>query len=149
MSAPVKDVRQRLLDRVRETETGCWEWQGYRTPAGYGQMCVNSKLNLTHRLAYELFVGPIPAGLHIDHLCRNRGCCNPDHLEPVTPGENSRRGDTGAHYGRRTHCGYGHAYTPENTYIHPRVGERVCKECRKEHSRAYRIRVKQRNLVAA
>lgn len=70
----------------------CWEWTGSLTQAGYGHMSVDGKLDYTHRIVWELLVGPIPEGLVIDHLCRNRACCNPDHLEPVEQAVNVRRG---------------------------------------------------------
>lgn len=70
----------------------CWTHTGYVMPNGYGQVRVAGKTMLVHRAAYEILVGPIPAGLDLDHLCRNRACYNPDHLEPVTRKENLRRG---------------------------------------------------------
>lgn len=77
---------------------------------------------------YEAFVGPIPDGLQIDHLCRVRHCVNPAHLEPVTIAENVRRGAAA-----QTHCKYGHEYTPENTVIHH--GGRECRTCNRIRSR--------------
>lgn len=77
----------RVLRRV-ELEGDCWAWQGSIAPNGYGKLGGS----WAHRLSYETFVGPIPEGLDLDHLCRNRGCVNPDHLEPVTRKENLRRG---------------------------------------------------------
>lgn len=70
---------------------GCWEWQGLKNAKGYGELFVEKKHLKAHRVAYELLVGPIPEGLTIDHLCRNTGCVNPEHLEPVTNQENRRR----------------------------------------------------------
>lgn len=70
---------------------GCWVWNGTRTRAGYATMSVECKTVYVHRWAYEHFVGPIPKGLELDHLCRNTRCVNPDHLEPVTHAENNRR----------------------------------------------------------
>lgn len=71
---------------------GCWEWLRAKAGGGYGRVCINGRLLQAHRVVYEQFVGPIPAGLHLDHLCRNPGCVNPAHLEPVTCVENIRRG---------------------------------------------------------
>jgi hypothetical protein len=85
---------------------------------------------LAHRWTYEQFVGPIPDGLQIDHLCRVRHCVNPDHLEPVTSRENTMRGTNfSAQKARQTHCIRGHEFTPENTRIN-RAGNRQCRACR-------------------
>lgn len=116
----------------------CWEWLGYITKAGYGQFGRNM---IAHRLAYELEVGEIPAGLQIDHLCRNRSCVNPDHLEPVTGRENTRRGESfSARLAAQTHCKRGHVFTPENTYVPPAGsnGLRRCRECVRQWKRQRR-----------
>ena len=93
-------IEERLMRRVTVAEDGCWTWGGAHDPTGYGVTYGNlddgrgyRKL-YTHRASYTVHVGPIPAGLDIDHLCRNRGCCNPKHLEPVTRRENLMRGRT-------------------------------------------------------
>lgn len=85
-----KDI-QRFMVKVKKTDN-CWEWTGHIMANRYGQFWCNGKMQLTHRISYELFKGDIPQGLHIDHLCRNRKCCNPDHLETVTNKENILRG---------------------------------------------------------
>lgn len=86
----------RVTDRVRIDSAGCWLWTGSSNPGGYGQIRLSvaegARLVVTHHVTYEHFVGPIPVGLQLDHLCRVRLCCNPDHLEPVTQRENIRRG---------------------------------------------------------
>lgn len=103
----------------------CWIWTGYLTPRGYGTYTFGSGPNAmwasTHRLAYELLVGPIPDGLELDHLCRNPPCCNPAHLEPVTGAENMRRT-------RKIRCIRGHLQEGDNVYVSPR-GARQCREC--------------------
>ena len=79
----------RLLAHVVITDAGCWEWQGAKTGAGYGAQRFRGRLELTHRISYILHAGPIPDGLHLDHLCRNTICCNPADLEAVTPRVNT------------------------------------------------------------
>lgn len=115
----------RLLAGAVVTDRGCWEWQRARLPRGYGRMYINGRLGYTHRIAYELLVGPIPAGHQLDHLCRNTACCNPAHLEPVTPRENTRRGLRGE---LPMSCKRGHPWTDENT-VRRRDGRRRCREC--------------------
>lgn len=102
----------RFWSRVAKTET-CWLWTGGVRRDGYGRFFIGSrgysKGFVVHRLTYEMLIGRIPESLTLDHLCRVRHCCNPDHLEPVSIGENVLRGETiPARFARRTHCTAGH-----------------------------------------
>ena len=108
----------------------CWPWLGHRNASGYGTWHPSPKVKLlAHRVAYEAIRGPIPEGLVIDHLCRNRACCNPAHMEVVTIGENVMRGDTiPARHAARTHCVNGHEFTPDNLKK-PRGRGRECRAC--------------------
>lgn len=120
-----------LVQRTIITE-GCWFWQGYKMKGGYGTVYHAGRNNyLAHRWSYEHFIGPIPEGLHIDHLCGHRDCLNPFHMEPVTLVENVLRGSgVTATNARKTHCKYGHAFDAQNTYILP-SGGRHCRACRR------------------
>ena len=104
-------------------EGGCWEWQRALTRGGYGSATLASgECRRAHRWVYESRIGPIPDGLQLDHLCRNKRCVNPDHLEPVTHAENQRRAAA-----TRTNCKHGHEFTIENTYLNG--GGRHCRTC--------------------
>lgn len=103
----------------------CWAWTHTLTHKGYASFGVEGVANSGHRYSYILNVGPIPDSLEIDHLCRNRACVNPEHLEAVTHRENLLR------VARNTHCGYGHEMSPETTYINSK-GSRVCSQCRRD-----------------
>jgi HNH endonuclease len=116
----------------------CWAWTGSRLPEGYGTFRVGTIVARAHRFAYEQFVGPIPEGLTIDHLCINPPCVNPAHLEPVTNAVNVLRGgNPAAENARKTHCARGHEFTAENTYIWK--GGRYCKACHYVRSKKWRL----------
>lgn len=112
---PIVELPSRYWDNVDiPGPTECWPWKASLNQ-GYGQFWLEGTTKRAHRLAYEVLIGPIPAGLTLDHLCRNRACCNPTHLEPVTIGENVMRGDAiSARYAARTHCSEGHPLVEGN-----------------------------------
>jgi HNH endonuclease len=122
---------------VRKT-SGCWLWVGPKSDNEYGSFRFAKVRYSAHRFSYELHKGPIPEGLHIDHLCRNRWCVNPEHLEAVTFRENVLRGiGPTAQLARQTHCKRGHPLSGENLHI-TKQGYRNCIACRskKERERA-------------
>jgi hypothetical protein len=134
----------KLRDRFKVAESGCWEWQGDRNHAGYGKVVTvwkykdrKQKTKIAHRLVYEALVGPIPAGLVIDHLCRNTRCVNPSHLEPVTNKENILRGVSfSAKNARKDTCPWGHPMTEDNVYCPPKhPTHRTCRACQSKRKR--------------
>lgn len=134
-------VDERFWSKV-DAAGDCWEWSGGHTSQGYGEVTRGGRLQLAHRYAYELLVGPIPVGLQIDHLCRNRGCLNPDHLEPVSRRTNLMRSWVGASAvnARKTACPKGHAYDEANTMRvrRPQGGwARRCRVCSNENRRQW------------
>lgn len=135
-------VEPRFWAKVDQRGTDeCWVWTGFRHPKGYGYFRVDGRSLAAHRVAYELCVAPIPDGLTIDHLCRNRACVNPAHLEPVTMIVNVLRGEgPTAENARKTHCIRGHPFDEENTYWFN--GGRTCRICQRAICAAYRARVR-------
>lgn len=136
---PPYPVVDRFAKRVALTDSGCLQWLGATSGGGYAQIKLTpaegKRLVYVHRWSYEHHVGPIPPGLQIDHLCRNRTCVNPEHLEAVTPRENVLRSASPvAINAAKTHCNHGHPLTPENTYPSPE-GWRRCRECKRTKNR--------------
>ena len=135
------DVLDRFWPKVKPADdgSGCLIWTGCHGGQGYGWLRVDGRAHPAHRLAYEHFIGPIPEGLTIDHLCRNRLCVNWQHLEAVTRGENVLRGIGFAAINKaKTHCPAGHEYTPENTFRDKGTGWRKCRTCGNIRSREAR-----------
>ncbi len=156
---PVPKTRSRLQRFIRKISfddvSGCWIWTSLIAPNGYAVLYDGAKgrKQPAHRIAYEIFVGMVPFGLELDHLCRVRHCVNPEHLEAVTHLENVRRGiaaikkkrgifpkGAGGWQKLNTHCPKGHLYSGENLYVSPK-GFRACRECRRECTRAWKKRV--------
>jgi len=133
-------LSRRFWSKVdKDRPGGCWEWMGAKNEAGYGTFVMNRTQQPAHRVAWVLLRGPIPDGFHIDHLCKNPPCVNPEHLEPVTPEENKRRGSAwllaGQKNARKTHCPLGHPYDDVNT-LHLSGGRRDCRTCNRSGTRA-------------
>lgn len=135
-------IERRLEDyAIPEALTGCYLWTKHIDGGGYGRVEYLNSCKLAHKVAYELRHGPVPAGLELDHLCRNRACINVDHLEAVTRKVNVHRGISfAAMNAKLAVCKYGHALTPDNVYVET-SGSRRCKICRKERWHKDKIRL--------
>lgn len=131
-------LEKRLLAHSKRWNN-CLVWQLSGLAKGYGQIWVGpgkGHMRLAHRISYELWVGPIPEGWEIDHLCKNKACIEPTHLEAVSREEHQRRTDQGAFNLAKTQCPEGHAYDETNTYRHGT--RRHCKTCRRARVRRWR-----------
>jgi len=138
-------LAERFALRYEVQPNGCWLWTGF-SDHGYGRIGLGNTYLYAHRASYELHVGPIPDGLVIDHLCRNTLCVNPDHLEPVTAGENMRRGyavPLRVSARRDRPCPAGHERTEANVRIDPKSGKLFCRPCQRETQRRYALRKKE------
>lgn len=141
----------RFLDKVRWTKSalpgGCWEWTAYRNPKGYGVFGLRPRNKLAYRFFYEEMRGMVPKGMQLDHLCKNKSCVNPAHLEIVTPRENNdRAGAISSVYAARTHCKWGHLLDSEATYAH--LSYRRCRKCAVETARK-RYKAKKSEYIEA
>lgn len=136
-------VLDRFWARVEDRDDdSCWEWTGAKLTTGYGTLKIDGQRRMAHRFAYELLIGPIPPGLVIDHLCCNPSCVNPSHMEPVTIGENVRRGTAGDYLKARTHCPEGHPYSGDNLILERNGTARRCRACKNRANRELRARKK-------
>lgn len=150
-----KTVLERFEANVMaDPNSGCWLWTGHiKSVIGYGWFYYKKGgTRLAHRVAYELYIGPIPSGLDLDHKCRVRSCVNPYHLEPVTRGENVRRGINGLTraglFMQKTHCRKGHELTPETSKVKQFTRQRTirCLICTRASGARYDAKRRPRKL---
>lgn len=147
-----RPLTERMREKIRIcAETGCHEWTAGRSSQGYGVIHHTGRQHRAHRVAWEINRGPIPSGKHIDHLCRNRGCVNPDHLEPVMPRENILRSPIAppALNAAKLFCQAGHELVDDNLDSHAlKSGRRSCVICCRARWRAYYHRKRTREAAA-
>jgi hypothetical protein len=144
-----KTLKERFDAKVKvNSQSDCWIWTGTKDRDGYGLISVDGKPKRSMRVVYELYRGPIPKDLVLDHClypgqCIGPSCCNPQHLVPTTRSANSARNS----WTRKTHCPAGHEYTPENTVLENTRGgrkSRRCKKCKHEHIKQWQLRNRER-----
>lgn len=143
MFIPREILEPRFWDKVTKTRE-CWNWIGSTRYRGYGEFWTGNHTVPAHRVAYEWFVAPIPKGFTVDHICRNTGCVNPDHLRVMTLSDNCRLGNR---YAFRKACSKGHLYTPETTIISKAYGSRECRLCKREKDLKYHYKHRDRILA--
>lgn len=134
-------VSERFWAKV-EMRGECWEWVAGKVGTGYGHFAQGGpdKMIMAHRWSFEAMVAEIPEGLELDHLCRNKACVNPEHLEPVTHAVNIERNPNAINKtcADVTECPQGHKYDEQNTRIYK--GHRNCRACARRHTANYRAR---------
>lgn len=131
----MRDLIKYITDRVEIDSNDCWNWTLFRDRQGYGYAHINRKRQASHRVSYTAFIGPIPEGYHVDHVCWNPACCNPNHLQVLTASDNCRR----LRKALMTHCIHGHKFEGRNLIIR-NSGSRVCRECMNTNARRYQQR---------
>jgi hypothetical protein len=137
-----------IADRM-DASGDCWEWQGALSIHGYGQVKYAGRSHLVHRAVWSALVGEIPVGFHLDHLCRNHACCNPEHLRAVTPRVNALENSVSfsAVNSRKSHCPRGHPFAGANLRVRP-SGGRACRACVRDASRRYAERKRRKDATA-
>ncbi|MFO0253725.1 MAG: HNH endonuclease signature motif containing protein [Betaproteobacteria bacterium] len=143
-------LKERIEAGVVVDGAGCWRWQRAKNGDGYGIMTVyegsprKKKTIGVHRVAYREWVGPVPLGMVLDHLCRVRDCANPKHLEPVRPGENTLRGRSPIVLQRlEPTYACGHPKDAQHTYVNPKTGKRNCKPCQRAAKKRWSVKMKE------
>lgn len=139
-----KDILRFFKKISIDSKNGCWNWMGSHDSGGYGHVVYNGKLESSHRVFYAWFKGSIPRNkgkniFQLDHLCKNRKCVNPYHLELVSFKENILRGESpSAIHSKQIYCKNGHLLPKEFNYVRKNgKRERICQICKKEYHRKY------------
>lgn len=133
---PLSEERKAKILSMVDRDGDCWEWTGYRNPKGYGQIEIAGSKRRAHRVIMTILHGSeIDPAIQIDHICRNRACCNPEHLRLVDHKTNAIENSAGlsAVNIRKTHCIRGHEFTHRNTYVNKRTGYRSCRRCHADY----------------